>query len=449
MPKRPESKEPSYQIGIPLDAPDDSALQKADPYDHEETAQDYHPAPPVEKHSTEVSLPQSISFEEEAAPQPIPTTEVALPPQPPPQKPARPVRQQPRAQPKSEPLPAQQSSRSSRRVAAASGRAPVSSRRLAAGDRGSWQKVLLWGGIGLLLALVAFGCIIVLARSESPDHKAAVEAMAEAGRQLELVRAAVANRRSTEARKAYDTAFSTLTKTPQLGGAVPEPPQGAPVDRPLALQAAAMRGELEPFAERIAAIEKETLAEAGLAALKARCAALGDPATDLDQLERDLVAYIANPVDPKAGPSAVNAAAFPRLVTDANLRLPQIATERDRRRQARAVVPVREAGGEIDGLIQQDRFGDALARLDALRTQFPEADFAPLRARVEDAAAKAWRSAKAQFDTRIADWKSPGAAESQRKTSLAAAKERMNLVVQRFGMPLYVDQARALLTPLP
>lgn len=474
MAKRPDNKEPSYQIGIPLDAADDSALQRGDRYDQEETAQDYVAPPQVEHPSTEVALPQDFEqdpAEAEPAPMPMPTTEVALPPQPrrpraapaaavPPRAPRaatasdRPApraatasdRPAPRAATASD-RPAA-STRSSRRTAAVSGRAPASSRRFAV-DRGSWQRSLLWVGLGLLLAAVAVCVVIVLSVRESGDRRLATEAMAEAGRQVELARTALVNRRGAEARKAYEAAFATLTKTPQLGGAVPMPPDEKPVVKDLALQAGALRGEIEPLAARIAALEAENAAESNMATLKAKCATIGDPATDLDQIEREIKAFIDNPVDPRAGPSAANAATFARLVADANLRLPAIATERDRRKAARTAIPLRLAAGEVDGFIQQERFGDALARLDVVAREHPDADFAPLRARVEDAAAKAWRSAKSQFETRLADWKSPGATEGQRKVGLAAAKDRLNLVIQRFGMPLYVDQARALLAPLP
>lgn len=447
MAQRPERKEPSYQIGIPLDAKDDSALQPGDFHDHEETAHDYQAPPRVDHPSTEVSMPQDFAADEEPAPQSIPTTEVALPAQPPPRRrtdaPAAPARAPAVASGRSA------STRSSRRTAAVSGRAPVSSRRLVPMDRGSWQKALLWVGLGLLLTVVAIGAVILLVSHESPDRRLATEAMAEAGRQAEMARTAIVNRRGGEARKAYDQAIAALTKTPQLGGAIPMPPEEKPVVKDLALQASALRLEIEPLLARISAIEAENGAESNMAGLKARCATIGEPKTDLDQLERDLKAFIENPVDPKAGPNAANAATFARLVADANLRLPAITTERDRRRTARVIAPVKQADGEIDGLIQGERFGDALARLDALAKQHPDADFNPLRSRTEDAASKAWRSAKAQFDTRLADWKSPGATEGQRKVALNAAKDRMNVVIQRFGMPQYVDQARSLLTPLP
>jgi tetratricopeptide (TPR) repeat protein len=455
MAQRPVRKEPSYQIGIPLDGSDDSALQPGDRYDQEETAQDYVAPPPSEHPSTEVALPQEIEMEEEPAPQPVPTTDVALPVAPPAPVPRRRGRTDAAATssrsgaPRGQGPARQAGSRSSRRLAATSGAAPVSSRRFSAVDRGAWQKSLLWVGLGLLVALIAVAAVVLLAARESPGRRLAVEALAEAGRQSELARNALVNRRGAEARHAYAAALDALTKTPQLGGAIAMPPEDPTVIRDLALQANGLRNEIEPLDARIAQIESENAAEANLAALKVRCATIGSADTDLEQLDRDIRAYIENPVDPRSGPSQSNATAFSRLVADANLRLASITTERDRRKAARTAIPLRLAAVEVDGLVQQERFGEALGKLDALARQHPDADFNPLRAMVEDSAAKAWRSAKSQYETRLADWKSPGATEVQRKTGLAGAKERMNQVIQRYGMPQYVDQARALLTPLP
>lgn len=455
MAQRPVRKEPSYQIGIPLDGSDDSALQPGDRYDQEETAQDYVAPPPSEHPSTEVALPQEIEMEEEPAPQPVPTTDVALPVAPPAPVPRRRGRTDAAAtssrssDPRGQASARQASSRSSRRLAATSGAAPVSSRRFAAVDRGAWQKSLLWVGLGLLVALIAVAAVVLLVARESPGRRLAVEALAEAGRQSELARNALVNRRGAEARQAYAAALEALTKTPQLGGAIAMPPEDPTVIRDLALQANGLRNEIEPLDARITQIESENAAEANLAALKVRCATIDSANTDLEQLDRDIRAYIENPVDPRSGPSPSNATAFSRLVADANLRLASITAERDRREAARTAIPLRLAAVEVDGLIRQERFGEALGKLDALARQHPDADFNPLRAMVEDAAAKAWRSAKSQYETRLADWKSPGATEVQRKTGLASAKERMNQVIQRYGMPQYVDQARALLTPLP
>ena len=325
----------------------------------------------------------------------------------------------------------------------------VSSRRTIAVDRSGLLKVLLLIGLGVLAVIIVVTGIIVLATRGSESRRVGGEALAEAGRQLELVKSALSNRRGADARKAYEAALQPLISTPELGGAVAAPPEEKPVVRDLAFRAFELRSEIERINARIIEVQDENSAESQLAVLKGRFATLSDPATDLDELEKDILAYMENPVDPKAGASLVNAETFRRQASEAKLRLAAIVTERDRRKAERTATPLRLAGVETDGLIQQERFGEALAKLQEQAANNAGADFGPLKAQVEDSAEKAWRSAKAKVDNHLADWRSRGASEGQRKAGLAAAKERLNQVIQRFGIPTYVDQARTLLTPLP
>ena len=448
-PARPAGtqKEPSYQIGVPLDGSEDSALQPGmDRFDQDDTAQD-HAAPPPQLHvSTEVSLPEDLA----------PADEIPEPAPPPPARPAAP-------RPSPPPTPGARSSASSRvasksarsgrsstRTGATSTSVPkVSSRRVSAVDRSGLLKALLWVGLGVLGAAVVITGIILLATHGSDDRRAGSEALAEAGRQYELAKTSLSNRRGADARKAYEAALKALTGTPQLGGAVATPPQEKPVVRDLAVRAFDLRSEVEKLNERIGETQEENAAQSHLAALKARFASLSDPVTDLDVLEKEILAYMENPVDPKAGASPAKAQTFSRLVSEAKLRLASIATERDRRTSETSAVPLRLAAVQVDGLVQQERFGEALAKLEEMAGKNSGADFAPLRAQVEDAAEKSWRSAKTKVDNHLADWKSPGATEGQRKAALVAAKDRLNKVIERFGIPTYVDQARTALTPLP
>ncbi len=453
MPQRPSARQTAkpetatYQAGVPSEV-DGSALLPGDRYDQDETAQD-HPAPPSEMNtSTEVTLPDDLPVDEPtsvAAPAPAPASKTAS------TRSARSPRvgaTSVRGKAVSARQPVASKSARIRSTATSTGAPRVSSRRMSF-DKAGFQKAVLWVGVGLLVAVVAITAVVLLATRGSEDRRLATEALGEAERQQELAKGAIANRRGSEARKAYDAAIAALTGTAQLGGAVAAPPETKPVVKDLALRAFDLRTEVETLRERIAVVQAENAAASNLSALTSRFATLGEASTDLDQLEKDVLAYVENPVDPKAGPSATSAATHARFATDARLRLASIATERERRKVARSSGPLRLAETETDGLIQQERFGDALAKLDALARENPDADFAALRAQVEDAAAKVWRSAKAQVETRLADWKSPGATEGQRKLALNAAKERLNQVIQRFGMPTYVDQARNMLTPLP
>jgi len=270
-------------------------------------------------------------------------------------------------------------------------------------DKAGFQKAVLWIGVGLLIAVVAITTVILLATHGSENRRLATEALGEAARQQDLVKNALANRRGAEARKAFDAALAALTGTAQLGGAVAAPPEGKPVLKDLAIQAYDLRTEIETLRERIATVQADNAAAGNLSALTARFATLGESSTNLDELEKDVLAYIDNPVDPKTGPSPTVAATHARLAAEAKLRLASISTERERRKVARSTAPIRLAEMETDGLIQQEQFGAALDKIEKLGRENPDADFSPLRGMVEDSAAKSWRSAKAQIDTKIAD----------------------------------------------
>jgi hypothetical protein len=454
MPKR--TSEPQTQIGIPMRQRTGSALQRDGDADNENDTAHDQPAPPVEPApavpdpgAAEVILPED-AFEPGEAPAAAPAVSSR-------KKAATSVRTGAKTSTRSTAVSGRASAasdrsaakKSSRRATAVSGGAPAASSRRTPIDRSALQKALLWTGVGILGVAVVVTAIIVLATRGSEDRRVGGEAIAEARRQGDLVSSALANRKGAEARRAFDAALKALTATPQLGGAIAIPPEQPPVVRELAIRAYGMRTEVEALAERITAVEAENAADANLASLKTRLATLNDPANDLEALEKDVLAFIANPVDPKSGPSTTHAEAFSRLAGEAKLRLAAIAAERERRQEARSTGPVRLAAGEIDGLIQQERFGAAQERLAELAKEYPEADFARLRTQVEESAEKAWRSAKSYADTKLADWRSPGATESQRAQALKLAKERLEQVVSRFGIDSYVGQARGMLSPLP
>lgn len=337
------------------------------------------------------------------------------------------------------------------RPAAASARQPKRSGKAPAdpGARAASQKTVIKIALGVLVALVLATAVIILTTRTSDDRRKGAEALAAADEQAKLVDSALVRKRGDLAQAAYDAALKALTATPQLGGAVAAPPETSPVVKDLALRAHALRQEVERRLPRLEEVKNENAATANLTALRARLGALGNAATDIDALEKDVLAFCDNPVDPSAGPSAAHAATFATLVAELRLRLKAIADEHDRRKSLATVTPVREAEAEIQGLITAERFGEALARLDALATQHKLADFTPLRTRVNDGASRAWAGAKLLVETRTADWKAPGSTESQRAAALAAIKERLDQVIERFGIETYVGEARSMRSALP
>lgn len=343
-------------------------------------------------------------------------------------------------------------SRSARGKAASAPQPAASSRRAKVVDpeaRRAAQKTILWIAVSMLVAAIVITAIILLTTHRSDDKRLGREAIQEAIRQADAARNAITHKQGEEAKLAYDKAMRLLLDTPQLGGAVSMPPEVEPVVRELAIQAFNLRTEIEPLSTSVVAVQDENAADKNFANLRSRMNRLSDQATDLDQLETDILAFIENPVDPKGAPSAVHAATFARLVGEAKLHIARIASEREVRKADATTTPVRLTAAEIDGMILEERFGDALARIGAAAEKHPKADFGPLRNQLAQAAESAWKSAKSQIDTRLADWRAEGTGTAQRQAALEAAKVRLNQIIERFGMAEYTDQARAILSGLP
>lgn len=327
---------------------------------------------------------------------------------------------------------------------AARGVGPASSRRSSVSGRRQRSRSLILAVVVILVVAAGAAAIVLLAGHEQPGRKRAAGVVAEATRQLDLARGALSNRQGAQARAAYAAAVEMLAGDPALSEA-----PGPEVIPELARQAANLRFQAGSILAQLKAVESDANAEANLAQLRARLARLSDPATDLDRLERDLAAFCANPVDPAGPADPVLAEGYSRMVGEVKLRQMDITRERERRYEARVTIPINQARLQSEGLISDERFGEALALIAKAREAHPDADFTPLVQGVNDAAAKAWRAAKAYVDTRIADAKAPGTTERQRQASYKIARERLNQVVARFGVDEYVRQAQAILAALP
>lgn len=315
-------------------------------------------------------------------------------------------------------------------------------------ERSARRKVILWVVSGVLITAAAVVGVVMLATGVDrtlPGNTALRASEIQFGK----ANTALSQHHGAEARAAAALALTALTAEPSLGGAVEAPPINDIVIPQLAQRAYALRQDIEALTNRIKALEDENAVNANLDALKNRLSLLGDPSSDIEQLDKDIASFCDNPIDPKAAPAASLAERFPRQIADAKLQVPAIASERQRRKDLRTTVPVRQATVDTEALIRQELYGEALDKLTALAKEHADADFKPVVALVTDAAANGWRSAKSQIETRIADWKSPGSTEDQRKKALVAAKERCDQVIARFGITEYVDQARTMRAALP
>lgn len=329
-------------------------------------------------------------------------------------------------------------------VSARSAPPSPSSRRLVMASR----KTLMWIIAGVVLTGLALTAIVMFAGGESPERQKAGAALSEAMRQIALGRGAVANRQGAQARAAYEAAIRELEASPLFA----EPAKAQPdikVIPELASRAAGLRAEADSLLQAVRRVEADAAAEGNLASLKVRLSHLSDPATDIDRLERDLNAYGLNPVEPTAPADTVAAETYARLIGEVKLRQVDIVRERERRHAEAVIIPVNQARLRAEGLVRDERYGEALAMIEKAKTAFPKADFAPVVQMVNDDAAKGWGSAKAYVDTRITDARASGTTANQRQASLAAARERLNQVIDRFGLEPYVGQAKAMLAALP
>ena len=342
-------------------------------------------------------------------------------------------------------------SSSSLKATSASLKSAASSRRvvvLTPEEKAARNKVIIWSTVGVLItALVVVGIIMFAGKTDTT--RPGTDALAEATRQLAQTKTAMANNKGADARLAAKAALDALTNEPSLGGAIAAPSQEPPVIPDLARRAYDLRQEIEAQNDRIKALEEENIAEANLVVLKARLSKLAEATTDIEQLDKDLQAFIDNPISPKSPAAPGIAERFLRPINEAKLQQPSLVSERQRRKDLRTTVPVRQAQVDTEPLVAEEKYGAALDKLAALAKENTEADFQPIVALVKDASANGWRSAKSQIETRIADWKSPASTEEQRTVALAAAKKRIDEVIERFGIPEYVDQARTMRAALP
>ncbi len=216
--------------------------------------------------------------------------------------------------------------------------------------------------------------------------------------------------------------------------------------------------DLPPFAPRKAQLKKllaetETTVEAGERAarvaenrkvLQAQLVKLNDPTTDLDKLEVDCQAFMKNPVDPLAAPNAGYALEFVAAVNEVQIRLASITSERGRREAAATTGAVQQVQLEVEGLIKQEKFSDALKVIDTAAGTFTKADFSRVRTFVSESAASAWTSIEGYVKNRYDDYASPGITQPMRQKALEDAQARLDGMIATWGLEDYLTKAREL-----
>ncbi len=177
---------------------------------------------------------------------------------------------------------------------------------------------------------------------------------------------------------------------------------------------------------------------------------LADPDTDLDKLEVSAKSFLDNPVDwPNGVHSEDYIQKYTPEVSRISVKMAAIAEERSRRKDNETTIPVLQTQKVAKSLIENGKYQDALSAIDDQARKFPNADFAPLRAWVEDDAKKSWETTQAVVNNLYADVDAIGSAEETRKQALDKAHQKLQFVIDNCGIATYVDQAKTLLAKHP
>ncbi|MBA3685446.1 MAG: hypothetical protein H0W72_09430 [Planctomycetes bacterium] len=346
-------------------------------------------------------------------------------------------------------------SRSSRRMSAtSSGRSSAaSSRRVLtpeekAARRGEILKVFSLIGM-ILVGIAVAGAVWWFFMRTDERGLLATHNLEQARSRMSSIGTAITNKDAAAANGAYEEGLDLLDVA-ELGFAQHAPDMNDPklASVELAATAADLKDEyIAAMKPRIERLERDLRVQANLERLNqgfGKLLELDDAA--LDNLKKDISNFLDNPVRPEAGRDEGHLKDYSLEVTGIKVKASKIDDEQTRRLAAITDAPVRDVHQEAQNLVMQERFKDALAKIDERARQFPQADFAPLRGYVKSAAEQAWEGARTYADEAWKTATAAGTSESTRIDARKAAQTRMQQVADRFGLEEYVTQARQALT---
>lgn len=318
--------------------------------------------------------------------------------------------------------------RNSRRMNSASGTAKspsgrISARQLTPEDLAKRRQSIKIGmqiALGVALTVIVVLVLVLVVFKKDPQAEAAKQKIAEIERALPNI----------------DTRAEFVQITASVES-IPDIPA-------YAQRKAQLKKQVAESEARVEAVEREARVIENRKRLQAQFVKLNDPATDLDKLEIDCQAFMKNPVDPTGVPNAGYATEFAAAVDEVQVRLASITSERGRREAAATIGAVKQVQLEVEGLIKQEKYNDALKAIDTAVGNFPKADFNRVRSYVTDAAASAWTSVEGYVKNRYADYASPGITQPVRQKALEEARTRLDAVIATWGLEDYVSKAREL-----
>ena len=168
---------------------------------------------------------------------------------------------------------------------------------------------------------------------------------------------------------------------------------------------------------------------------------------DLARLVKEGESFVRNPLDPSANVAAdgIDLETYRQAISEIQAQIPRATSELVRRTKARTTTIVAEVRLQVDGLCQEERFAEAAQVISTAAAAHPQADLNPVKADLDDVVSKAWSTTKTFAETRLADSTSKGLSESQRKQAREAGRARLQKVIDGWGLPDYVAQAKTLL----
>jgi hypothetical protein len=286
---------------------------------------------------------------------------------------------------------------------------------------------------------------------ENPLEKRAVAQLSDATEMLQLTEGAINNRQVSAARASYAKGIKAL-QVPELGNAKepidPKDPNLASVA--LAMRAIGINKELHAIEERIDKVERDAKVDANSRSIMDAVGKLADmDKVALTALEKRIPLFVANPVEPDAGTPNDYQGAYKDIVNNVKNQTLQVEQETARRLASITSEQEKKAHSEIEVLVKQELFNEALTKLDDYKGKFEQGNFDSLRDFVKTSAEQSWKQAKAYAESRYTDFKAPGIPDPLAKQALTDARARLDQVVSKFGIDEYVNQAKELLGKYP
>jgi hypothetical protein len=345
--------------------------------------------------------------------------------------------------------------RSSRRMTATSAKVPVTrgSRPLTAAEQEQKKANFRWGMkvAVLLVVLIAAGAAAFwFFGKEDPKQRVATAALADGRANLDAVEQALKNRQPDRARAAVSAGKKAI-EIPALGNAVtPDPKDPNLAGVPYGASAVELEQKFNGYSEPIAKLERDNKAAASKQRVIEGFAKLLEYSDeDLDKFTKQVTDFLANPVEPEAGPRPDYAADYPGLIIDVQTQVAKIDAEKARRKDAVTKDQEEKAHGEAEVLVKSERYKEALDKLDEYAKKYEKADFASIRTYITDSATLSWNQAKARVESLMVDYNAPGTAPPVAAAALAAARKRLGEVIERFGVETIVSEAKDALGKLP